>query len=189
LAIIRWKDGKVDGRSNAVHLSVQLPGKEDAAVFQELMQDFRDPLLSYTLLDKRDVIMRHPDSAYYRHVAPFVALQNQHDDDQAAKTLMMAVRGLPGAYVDAARSAIVARYLDQALGASGSNDQQLAGALSAKGRVSAQQLIDTPGTRYGPAIGRAWKERSYTTEQWQEFFFQGHCIDLDLDAAGPGAQK
>jgi len=164
-------------RSNAAHLSIVLPGSEDVAVWNELSKN--GAFVSMSLLSDFAAIARHPASEYYRLVAPFKAIPYDRDLDHMATSYALATQSLPGAFLDGARLSIAMRYLDASGAASGQNRQDLAGALSAKGRVYTQQLVDSPASPFGPRWGISLGKMLYTMQQWQRRWNASQNIPID----------
>jgi hypothetical protein len=171
---VHTSDGRT-GTSNAALLDVSRPAGDDEAIWNQLTQDGVQAISSQTLFERFDVIARYPESAYYRHVAPFLLHRNENDDDAYAAALMPAVKGLPGAYIDGARTEIAQRYYQRASSASAANDQIAAGEYSAKGRGYARQLIDNPASPFGPIISAGWTPLLKTTAQWRALYDSAHA--------------
>jgi hypothetical protein len=176
VAITLTTDGGEKVESNAAPLKIVLPGADDTAVWEAYTTGGVQPLTPFSFRLNFAPIEAYPASEYYRHVAPFVMSVQGPDLDRYASDLIIAVQGLPGAYVDAARYSIAMRYEEKAGGYHVINDQISAGEWSAKGRVYAQQLIDTPGSPLGPLLGAGMKRILRTTAEWQEEYDRIHRV-------------
>ncbi|HEV7486812.1 MAG TPA: hypothetical protein VGQ65_14135 [Thermoanaerobaculia bacterium] len=155
----------ITGDSNPAHLQILTPTGEDQAVWKVL-----DGEASGTEIKAlcTTTIQKHPASRYYQLVSPFCVPFATLD--QYAHDVLQGFPSLTGPYLDAARFAVAGRYLSAAYTAYGQNKFALAGSFSAAGQPIAQDLIDHPGSPFGPVAG-AWTKRQLVTEDgWRQHF-------------------
>ncbi|MBV9495084.1 MAG: hypothetical protein JOZ54_12620 [Acidobacteria bacterium] len=174
-------DAGVSFRSNTAHLNVALPGAEDVAVWNAMTDGGKSPLRSALLLDHVNVLRAHPASQYSKNIEPMFSNAGERDPDRYAAALASAAPEMSAAFRDAAQLSIVMHYLESAGGAAAGNDAPRAGELSAKGRVHAQALIDSPGTSISAAVGTSAKVALKTTEEWQAYYDRAHPPSSAVD--------
>jgi hypothetical protein len=162
--------------SNAASLRIRTPTGDDLLIWQQM----KEPL-GFLAPDLRgqfsSVIAKYPNSEYYRYVAPFAHRYYNLSGtglDEYATELMRAVSGLPGPWVDAARITLATWYQSIAGGQYGNKQLDAAAAWSEKGRIYAQQLIDSPGSPHAVLVGRGLKALLLTRDEWQAKWDREH---------------
>ena len=170
VATVKGTSG-TSGDSNAVHLRVATPTGEDEVVWKAIDGEVSGGAIRELCTG---TIQRHRASRYYQLVAPFCVPFSSLD--QYARDVLQGFPSLAGAYLDAARLAVGLKYYGAALNAYGQNRSVLAGTISAAGRPVAQDLMDHPGSTFGPVAG-AWLRKHLASEaEWQSFYEKGHTV-------------
>jgi hypothetical protein len=161
--------------SNPAHLHIITPTGEDQAVWKVFEGEVSGGAIRRTCTT---VIRQHPASRYYQLVSPFCV--SFSTPDQYAHDVLQGFPSLTGAFLDAARVAVAQRYFGAAYNAYGQNKLDLAGSISDAGRPIAQDLIDHPGSTFGPIAG-AWLKKELASEaEWRSFFARDHTATAPL---------
>ncbi len=156
------------GDSNPAHLRIVSPTGEDLVIWKM----FDEVSGTWVRLSCTSTIRKHPASSYYQLVSPFCVSFSTLD--QYAHDVLQGFPTLAGAYLDAARFAVGHRYLHDAQTAYGQNKVALAGSISDAGRPIAQDLVDHPGSTFGPVIG-AWLKKALGSEtDWRTWYVRSH---------------
>jgi trimeric autotransporter adhesin len=163
--------------SNAARLRIRAPTGDDLSIWKEMNAAGLGFLAPGLIEHFSRTITKYPNSEYYRYVAPFArryTIVRGAGLDQYATELMAAVDGLPGPWVDAARISIATQYYGIADGQYAIRKLDEAAAWSEKGRIYAQQLIDSPGSPHAVLVGRGIKARLLTRDEWQAKWDREH---------------
>ncbi len=148
------------GDSNRVHLRVTTPTGVDETVWKSLLVDGQ-PFTAADVRANCTTIRAYPLSRYYQLVSSFCVSFSTLN--QYAHDVLQGLPSLPAAFRDAARLAVAEQYLQEARAAYGQNKLALAGSISDAGRPIAQDLIDQPGSDFGPVAG-AWLKTELASE-------------------------